>query len=103
MATYRRHGMWKGSVQNRFDSCLPNIFPPYMTYQDILWNFLPWAKSGDLRIKKKIPKNQMMLNLILGVRFPDQDRQDVFQVPQVAQVLGKVKTIYQKHQLGSNV
>lgn len=45
----------------------------------------------------------MMLNLILGVRFPDQDRQDVFQVPQVAQVLGKVKTIYQKHQLGSNV
>lgn len=45
----------------------------------------------------------MMLNLILGVRFPDQDRHDVFQVPQVVQVLGKVKTIYQKHQLGSNV
>lgn len=64
--------MWKGSVQNRFDCSLLNIFPPYMTYQDTLWNFLPSAKSRDLGIKKKILKAKMMLNLILRVTFPDQ-------------------------------
>lgn len=49
--TYLGSGIWKGLLQNRFNSCVLDLLFPNVIYENIFWNVLSRTEPRNLKGK----------------------------------------------------